>query len=197
MPALKPTGVAGRILWLGSVGGDDGILSAPRTTLRLDFAGAEGEAHSGLTRPACSRVAAQHPRGTPIRNTRQLSIVAREELGAIAAAIGLASLDPALLGASVLIEGIPDFTLVPPSSRLQGPDGVTLVIDMENRPCNLPARAIEDRHPGAGARFKAAARHRRGVTAWVERPGVLALGDELRLHIPDQPVWPHLGAVRG
>lgn len=197
MPALKPAGHFGRILWLGRVAGDDGILSGPRDALALDFAGAEGEVHSGLTRPACSRVAAQHPRGTEIRNTRQLSIVAQEELDAIAAAIGLATLDPALLGASVVIEGIPDFTLVPPSSRLQGPDGATLVVDMENRPCNLPARAIEARHPGAGARFKAAARHLRGVTAWVERPGVLRLGDRLGLHIPDQPVWPHLDAARG
>ncbi len=197
MPALKPTVLAGRILWLGRVAGGDGIRSAGCETMPLTFAGAEGEAHSGLTRPACSRVAAQHPRGTPIRNTRQLSIVAKEELDAIAAAIGVATLDPALLGASVVIEGIPDFTLVPPSSRLQGPDGATLVVDMENRPCNLPAREIEARHPGAGARFKAAAQHLRGVTAWVERPGVLRLGDRLGLHIPDQPVWPHLDAERG
>jgi hypothetical protein len=27
------------------------------------------------------------------------------------------------------------------------------------------------------------------VTAWVEREGVLRLGEMLRLHIPDQPAW--------
>jgi hypothetical protein len=34
------------------------------------------------------------------------------------------------------------------------------------------------------------------VTAWVEREGEIRLGAKLRLHIPDQPVWPHLQAAR-
>ena len=85
---------------------------------------------------------------------------------------------------------------MPPSSRLQGPDGCTLVIDMENRACVLPGRVIEAQHPGAGTRFKTAANGRRGVTAWVERPGTLRLGDTLRLHVPDQPVWTHLAQAR-
>ena len=95
-----------------------------------------------------------------------------------------------------MIEGIPDFTWVPPSSRLQGPGGVTLIVDMENRPCHLPAREIDAIHPGKGKAFKSAAQNRRGVTAWVERPGTLGLGDILRLHVPDQPVWPHQDAAR-
>jgi hypothetical protein len=60
----------------------------------------------------------------------------------------------------------------------------------------LPAKPIEARHPGMGARFKRAARNRRGVTAWVEREGVIALGATLRLHIPDQPVWRFLDDAR-
>ena len=44
-----------------------------------------------------------------------------------------------------------------------------------------------------GKGFKAAARGKRGVTAWVEREGPLSLGDELRLFVPNQPSWPHLG----
>jgi hypothetical protein len=43
--------------------------------------------------------------------------------------------------------------------------------------------------PGFGKSFKAAARDRRGVTGWVEREGTLALGERLRLHIPDQRPW--------
>ena len=110
--------------------------------------------------------------------------------------MGLGALDPAWTGASLVVEGIPGFSRVPPSSRLQAPDGTTLVVDMENRPCHLPARVIEEDAPGFGRAFKAAARGRRGVTAWVEREGVLRVGDALRLHVPDQPAWPHLAEAR-
>jgi MOSC domain-containing protein YiiM len=190
MPALKPTGFTARVVWLGRVANRDAALaSAPLEAAELTFAGIAGEAHGGRTRPSCSRVMAQHPKGTEIANVRQLSVLSVEELAEIAAAMGVARLDPAWLGASLVIAGIPDFSHVPPSSRLQGPSGATLVIDMENRPCHLPARVIDVHLPGAGAAFKAAARGRRGVTAWVEREGRIAPGEALRLHVPDQPPW--------
>ena len=192
MPALVPTAFAARIVWLGRVADRDAALaSTALAEMTLWFDGPAGESHAGLTRPSDSRVLAQYPRGTEIRNVRQLSIVSAEDLAAIAAGIGLDRLDPALLGASIVVEGIPDFTLVPPSSRLQGEGGATLTVDMENHPCHLPGREIEARHPGHGQAFRMAARARRGVTAWVERPGTLRLGEVLRLHIPAQPAWPH------
>lgn len=197
MSALKPTQFIGRITWLGTVADRDAALeSASLSRLSVSFAGPENEAHGGLTRPSCSRVLGQYPRNTEIRNTRQLSVLSAEDLAAIAADMGLERLDPALVGATMVIEGIPDFSHLPPSSRLQGANGATLAVDMNNRPCTLPARPIETRHPGFGKAFKPAARDRRGVTAWVEREGVFALGEEVRLHIPDQPVWAHLDAAR-
>ena len=197
MAALKPTGFAGRILWLGVVPDRDRQLRAePVATLRAGFDGPEGEAHGGLTRGACSRVKGQYPRGTLIRNTRQFSVMGAEDLAQIAARMGIAALDPSLVGATMVIEGLPDFSHLPPSSRLQGAAGATLVVDMENRPCVLPAKPIEAAHPGHGATFKAAAKGRRGITAWVEREGVFTLGEVVTLHIPDQPVWAHLAHAR-
>ncbi|MCR9109386.1 MOSC domain-containing protein [Marivita sp. XM-24bin2] len=197
MPALKPTDFTAQIRWIGRVPNEgDSILSERTEFLDLGFDGPVGERHSGRTRPSCSRVTSQYKRGTEIANVRQLSVVSAEELSVIANDIGLDQIDPVWLGATLVIEGMPDFSLVPPSSRLQGPDGVTLIIDMENRPCHLPAREIEAVHPGKGKLFKSAAKNRRGVTAWVERPGRLSLGDTVRLHIPDQPVWPHLDTAR-
>ena len=197
MPALIPTTHVARAVWIGIVPDRDASLrAAAGEALALGWGGPEGEAHGGVTRPSCSRVAALHPRGTEIANVRQPSIVSREELDEIAREMGLHVLDPALLGATLVIEGIPDLSRVPPSSRLQAPDGATLVVDMENRPCHLVAREIDSEAPGAGGAFKAAARGRRGVMAWVERPGRIALGDTLRLHVPDQPAWPHLAAAR-
>lgn len=197
MPVLKPTGHVGRIVWLGLVRDRDAALeSAAVESLAVTFAGPEGEAHGGLTRPSCSRVLAQYPKGTPIRNTRQFSVLAAEDLAAIAAKMGVERLDPALVGATMVVEGIPDFSHLPPSSRLQGEGGATLVVDLENRPCQLPAKPIEARHPGLGGKFKAAAQGRRGIVAWVEREGLFRLGEAVRLHIPDQPVWAHLEAAR-
>lgn len=198
MPALKLTDFSCRIAWLGRVADRDAALaSAPVQSLVARFDGPEGEAHGGLTRPSCSRVLHMHPRGTAIRNVRQFSILSAEDLAEIAHRMGIEALNPEWLGMTMLVEGLPDFTHVPPSSRLQGPDGVTLVIDMENRPCQLPARVIETHLPGAGKAFKSAAEGLRGVTAWVEREGVLSLGDDLRLAIPDQPVWSQMEKARG
>jgi hypothetical protein len=198
MPVLVPTSHYGTIIWLGrvhrAVGPDLIIHGEPLPEMPLSFAGLEGEVHAGLTRPSCSRVTMQHPKGTTIRNVRQVCVMGQEELDAIAAEMGLDALDPAWAGAGVVIAGIPDFTHVPPSSRLQGPDGCTLVVDMENQPCQEPAKTIEQHHPGIGRRFKPAAAGRRGVTAWVEREGVLRVGDRLRLHVPAQRAWDPEGA---
>ncbi|MBI1415753.1 MAG: MOSC domain-containing protein [Limimaricola sp.] len=191
MPALVPTDYIGTITWLGRVPHRDApeIAGEPLEEMVLGFAGMAGEVHAGLTRPSCSRVVAQYPKGTEIRNVRQLSLVSAEELAAIAADLGLDMIDPAWLGASVVVSGLPDFSHLPPSSRLQGAGGCTLVIDMQNLPCQFPARTIEAARPGHGKAFKTAAKGRRGVTAWVEREGTLRLGEAVRLHIPDQRGW--------
>ncbi|MGR3453460.1 MOSC domain-containing protein [Pseudooceanicola sp.] len=197
MPALKKTRHEAEIVWLGTVPDREAALaSTPAATLDLSFAGPAGEDHGGETRPSCSRVLGLYPRNTPIRNTRQLSVVSQEDLSAIAAEMGLDALDPAWLGTTMVIRGLPDFTHVPPGSRLQGPDGSTITVDMENRPCTLPARVIEDVRPGFGKAFKRAAEGRRGVTAWVEREGRLTVGERLRLFIPDQRPWAELEAAR-
>lgn len=197
MPTLIPAPFAARIVWLGRVADRGAALrSEPLAELGASYAGPQGEAHGGLVRPACGRVAGLYVRGTEIRNVRQFSILSVEDLAAIADRMGVAVLDPSLVGATMVVEGIPDFSRVPPSSRLQAAGGATLVVDMENRPCTLPAKLIEAALPGKGGAFKPAAAGRRGVTAWVEREGLLRVGESLRLFVPDQPVWPHLAAVR-
>ena len=121
MPALAPTEFYATITWLGTVPAESGgIRSVPFENLDVTFAGIPGERHFGLTRPSCSRVLSQHPeRGTEIANTRQVTILSAEEIAVIAADCGLEHLEPTYLGASIVIEGIEDFSHVPPSSRLQ------------------------------------------------------------------------------
>ncbi|MEE9454310.1 MAG: sulfurase [Paracoccaceae bacterium] len=198
MPALLPTTYTGRIVWLGyNAARDASLRNALVDEIALSFAGYPSESRAGLTRASCARVTRQYPLGTEIRNTRQLCISSVEELSLIAKNMGIPEIDPAWLSTSILIEGIPDFTQIPPASRLQNQDGTTLCIDMENRPCHLPARVIDEDAPGMGRAFKTAANGLRGVTAWVEREGMLRIGDTMTLHIPDQPVWPHLDSARG
>lgn len=192
MAALEPTDYFATVVWLGVQRRpveDLVIFGEPVTSLRLGFDGPEGEVHGGMTRPACSRVKAQHRRGTIIRNTRQLCVVSAEEMALVAQDLELDHFDYAWVGASLVLEGIPDLTHVPPSSRLQGPDGATIVVDMENLPCQEPAVTMAKVVGDKARSFKTAARDRRGVTAWVEREGTLHLGDRLRLHVPVQRAW--------
>lgn len=192
MPALMPTDHYGTIVWLGEVPErttPEIHARAAGSEMHLTFAGAEGEVHAGLTRESCARVTSQYPKGTEIRNVRQVSLVSSEELSEIAGKLDLDELDPTWLGASVVIEGIPDFSHVPPSSRLQADSGATLTVDMQNRPCTLVSKTVEMARPGHGKAFKPAAQGLRGVTAWVEREGSIRIGDRLRLHVPDQRAW--------
>ena len=191
MPALMPTEYTARITWLGRVVADGGTMrSEPLNEVMAVFGGFAGEAHFGVTRQSCVRVRSQHKQGTTINNVRQLSVMSAEEIAHISENMGLEGIDPTFLGASLILEGIADFTHVPPSSRLQSDTtGATLMVDMVNRPCVLPGREIEMEHEGFGAKFKPAAVGKRGVTASVEREGLLKIGDVMRLHIPDQRSW--------
>lgn len=190
MPTLRKTDFTGRIEWLGlSDGATDSLRSARAKALQLDYHGLTGARHSGETRASCVRVKTLYAKGTEIRNVRQLTVLSGEEMDAIAAEIGLKALDPAHLGVNIVLRGIPDFTHIPPSSRLQAASGATITVDMENLPCIYPAQEIDADTPGHGEAFPKAAHGLRGVTAWVERPGTLSLGDELTLFVPTQRAW--------
>jgi hypothetical protein len=125
MPALKKTDFVGRVVWLGLVADrHTALASQPLDAIEALFSGPVGEAHAGLTRLSCSRVVQQYPRGTTIRNTRQLAVLGADELAAIAAAMGISALDPALLGTTMVIAGLLDVSHLPPCSRLQSPSGL-------------------------------------------------------------------------
>lgn len=165
------------------------LASSPVESVQASYAGLEGESHSGLVRASCVRVRHQYPQGTEIRNTRQVSIVSSEELATIAEAMGIAELQPQWLGANLLVSGIPDFSRIPPSTRMIFDGGASLVVDLENSPCKYPGEIIERHHPGHGSLFAKAAVGLRGVTAWVEREGRIDTGDRIRLYIPPQRIY--------
>ena len=93
------------------------------------------------------------------------------------------------LGLTLVFSGCLDFSCVLAFSRRQADNGTNIIVDMQNYPCHQTGMTIERDLPGHGKYFKQYARGRRGVTAWVERLGQLALGDKMRLHSPEQRAW--------
>lgn len=191
MAILKPTDLFGEVRFLGvNAGRDQGLASTALTEITVGYDGFEGEAHGGLTRPSCSRVKAQYPKGTEIRNARQISIISAEEMASVGADMGgPGAVEPEWIGANLMLAGVPDLTLLPPSSRLIFEGGVSLVVDMQNGPCKYASEEIEKHWPGIGLSFAKTARDRRGVTAWVEKTGALSIGERCRLHIPPQRLY--------
>jgi MOSC domain-containing protein YiiM len=168
---------------------DEDLSSSRIPSIRVSYEGLEGESHSGLVRSSCVRVRHQYTQGTEIRNTRQISIISTEELAVIADTMGIDELKPEWLGANLLVSGIPDFSQIPPSTRMIFDGGASLVVDLENSPCKYPGEIIERHHPGFGKLFSKTAVGRRGVTAWVEREGHINSGDSIRLYIPPQRIY--------
>ena len=166
------------------VGRDKGsLLTTSQAEVQVTFAGFEGDRHAGLTMLSGGRTPF-YPRGTEIRNLRQVSIVSKEELAEVAAAMNLPELKPEWIGANLLVSGIPDLTALPPMTRLFFSSGVVLMAGGENNPCTIAGSMVQKMvpdKPGLSQLFCTAALHRRGVTAWVERPGTIREGDEIKL----------------
>ena len=60
------------------------MTTMPVPEVAAELAGLVGDRHAGFVKQSDGRTP-QYPRGTPIRNTRQVSIVAEEELAMMAA----------------------------------------------------------------------------------------------------------------
>lgn len=169
------------------------FISAAVSSLQITFEGILFDHHSGLTRKAGGREP-WYPRGTVIRNERQISLVAPDELQAAANDMGLAEILPEWMGANIVVSGIPDFSMLPPRTLLFFEGGVTIKIDGQNAPCRATGKAI-----AAGAlvsdvesmtlSFKEAAKRRRGLVGWVEKPGVIVAGATVTARLPEQWIY--------
>lgn len=176
---------------LATANRDDSFEKQKRTSLSLLLSGPEGDCHTGLTRLSDSRTLQTYKRNTIIRNVRQMTVISQEEMAEVAKVLSLPEMNASWLGANMVTSGIPDLTLLPPSTRLQFPSGATLVVDMENMPCRQVADVISKTYPEKGPMFVKAATHKRGVTAWVECEGEVNQGDAITVFIPPQRTYHH------
>lgn len=166
--------------------------------LALTFEGIKGDRHAGFLRTADARTP-WHRRGTPIANTRQLSLVSLEECAEIAELLGLDEIDPALLGANVVVSGLPQFSLLPAASRLLFQSGASIFITEQNAPCRHPAEKLADVHQTqrVAAEFVNAAIGRRGLVGIVEREGTISVDDPVRyLASPARVSAPKVSVIR-
>ncbi|ESZ71924.1 molybdenum cofactor sulfurase [Mesorhizobium sp. L103C119B0] len=165
----------------------------PVEALQLGFEGIDGDFHAGATRRSGGREP-WYPRGTEIRNERQISIVAANELGVVAERMGLTEIKPEWIGANLLIEGVPHLSMLPSGTLLFFRGGVTIKVDAQNGPCRLAGRSIAENagmaDPEAGAlAFPKAAKRLRGLVAWVEKPGRMTTGEEISVRVPEQWIY--------
>ncbi|MGJ8573152.1 MAG: MOSC domain-containing protein [Hoeflea sp.] len=194
LPEIRPARrIKGEVsMLLAALGGD--FLTEAVASLEMGFGGIEGDFHAGPTRKSGSREP-WYTRGTEIRNERQLSIVASDELAVAAAGMGIDRIEPGWIGANLMIDGIPLLSMLPPRTQLFFEGGVTLRIDGDNGPCRDAGRAIAKNYPGmdettVALSFVKAAKRRRGVVAWVEKPGVIRQGEIVTARVWEQWIYP-------
>ena len=73
--------------------------------------------HAGHTRRSGGREP-WYPRGTEMRNERQLSIVAADELAMVAERMAIAEIRPEWIGANLVLEGVPRLSMLPSGTLL-------------------------------------------------------------------------------
>lgn len=172
--------------------GDD-FVTAGVEVLDLSFAGIAGDVHAGMTRRSGGREP-WYPRGTEMRNERQVSIVAADELAEIAWRMAIAELRPEWIGANLVIAGVPQLSMLPPRTVLFFENGVTVRIDGQNAPCKLSGKSIAE-HAGmadvaaAALLFPKVAKRLRGLVGWVEKPGRLIAGESVCVRVPEQWIY--------
>lgn len=162
----------------------DQQVPVPCEELVLDWGGPVGDRHHGETMLSDVRQADVFDRGTQIRNHRQISLVDSAELALIAAALGIEQLEPGLIADNVCTQGIPELTALPRMTRMVFDGGAVILLGGENLPCTIAGAMVSALHGTRPKDFVEAAGQRRGVTGWVERPGVVTPGEGIRLVIP-------------
>ena len=189
LPAKK---LEGRVAGVFAAFGED-FVTETVDALSLGYEGIERDVHSGITRRSGSREP-WYPRGTEMRNERQLSIVASDELAVVAGRMDIAEIKPEWIGANLVIDGVPRLSMLPSGTLLFFGGGVTVKVDAQNGPCRFSGESIarnagmEDIAAGA-LLFPKVAKRLRGLVAWVEKPGMIRAGEKVSVRVPEQWVY--------
>ena len=174
-----------------AIGGD--FESQAVDELVLGYDGIRGDFHAGTTRRSGGREP-WYPRGTEMRNTRQISIIATDEMAVVARRMDIAEIRPEWVGANLVIDGVPNLSMLPAGTLLFFKGGATLKVDAQNHPCRFAGRLVAERAGMADAEagalaFVKLAKRLRGLVAWVEKPGTVRAGEAVSVRIPEQWIY--------
>ncbi len=174
------------------VGDAKTLEKTPCETLEFNFEGIVGDKHVGYFKKADARNP-EYKRCTLMRNDRQWSAIALDELAETAQVMGIDRIDPSWLGANLAFTGIPHFTLLPKGTKLIFPSGAVLLVEAENEPCVGPGKVIASKYPDhqlSPNLFPKAAIHKRGLVGVVERAGVVHVGDVVTVQVYEAERYP-------
>ena len=190
--------VVGTFLASKASRGPLGFVTRAVERLTLTPEGIDGDRHGGLTRKSGPREP-WLPRGSVVRNDRQVSALSVAELGEIAALMGLDALPPERIGGNLLIDGLSGFSALAPGSHLafggtwggkgRFDGGAVLRIEGYNSPCRLAGRGGGAATGNADHEFSfvKAAAGLRGLVLSVALPGPIAPGDPVVVIPPPRP----------
>lgn len=182
--------ISGTITKLFKANGND-FPTQPVKELTLSIDGILDDYHEGPTRKSGGREP-WYPRGTVMRNERQLSILAPDELATIAKRLDIPELKSEWIGGNIELAGIANLSMLPPRTLLFFEGGATIKIDGDNAPCRVAGQSIAANFNGRDdleLNFAKVARNLRGLVGWVEKPGVIKIGESYEARIPPQWIY--------
>jgi hypothetical protein len=187
---VPPQKKVGTVSGVYAAVGENFVTSAV-PALKVTYEGIANDIHAGLVRKSGPREP-WYARGIEMRNERQLSILADDELAAVAADMQIDALKPEWIGANLVLSGIPNLSLLPPRTLLIFEGGVTIRVDGDNGPCRVAGRSIAEQFEGREDlefAFPKVAKHRRGLVGWVEVPGTIEAGEKVTARIWEQWIY--------
>ncbi|MDG1996192.1 MAG: hypothetical protein P8J14_06850 [Emcibacteraceae bacterium] len=162
-------------------------------TLQVELDGFVGDRHRGYTRENWD--GDKQAKGVVRRNERQWSAMSLEDLKVFEAEMGVDQpLTAACLGVNILIEGIPDLSLLPKGTVIKFSSGAELMVEEYNPPCAEMSQELTETftvngEPLTTGAFPKTAKHKRGLVGTVEVAGTISKGDELEIQIYSPPKW--------
>ena len=188
---VAPRKLAGTVVSVLKTCKTDEFQTEACNDLELTFEGIPGDRHGGHIRLSGGREP-WYPRGTEMVNERQISILSTEELNRIAELMEIGTLKPEWIGGNIVVEGLPQLSMIPPRTRLAFEGGAVIRVDGQNAPCRVAGRSIAEHIPdreGLDLLFPKVAKRLRGLVGFVEKPGVIKAGEAVTAHIPEQWIY--------